>query len=67
MGGYGAFVWPAYGVAAVVMLGLLATSLRASRANRRELAELEASGRTRRRPRPAAQAFEESGDDTQTS
>jgi heme exporter protein D len=67
MGGYGAYVWPAYGVAAVVMLGLLATSLHASRAQRRELAELEAAGRTRRRPRSGAASNEGSGDDTQTS
>ena len=26
MGGYAAFVWPAYGVAAVVLIGLLAAS-----------------------------------------
>jgi heme exporter protein D len=51
MGGYGAYIWPAYGVAAVVMLGLLASSIRASRLHQRELAELEASGRTRRRRR----------------
>jgi heme exporter protein D len=28
MGGYAAFVWPAYAVAALVMLGLLVVSLR---------------------------------------
>ena len=28
MGGYGAFVWPAFGVTALVMVGLLAASLR---------------------------------------
>ncbi|HET6221927.1 MAG TPA: heme exporter protein CcmD [Dongiaceae bacterium] len=28
MGGYAAFVWPAYAVAALVMLGLLVISLR---------------------------------------
>jgi heme exporter protein D len=68
MGGYGAFIWPAYGVGAVVMLGLLATSLHAARAHRRELAELEASGRTRRRPRPSISTTpgsEEAGNDTQ--
>jgi heme exporter protein D len=32
MGGYGAYVWPAYGLAAVVLIGLLAASLRALRA-----------------------------------
>ncbi len=28
MGGYGAFVWPAYGLAALMMLGITAVSLR---------------------------------------
>jgi len=77
MGGYGAYIWPAYGVAALVMLGLLATSIRASRINGRALQELEASGRTRRRARssdretPDREApnrqTKERGDDSQTS
>jgi heme exporter protein D len=41
MGGYARFVWPAYGVATVVLVGLLVQSLRASRARSRELAQLE--------------------------
>jgi heme exporter protein D len=72
MGGYGAFIWSAYGVAAVVMLGLLATSIHAARVNRRELAALEATGRTRRRPQsqaPRSQTpvSEETGDDAKAS
>jgi len=31
MGGYAAFVWPAYGVAAVLLVGLLVLSLRSMR------------------------------------
>jgi heme exporter protein D len=68
MGGYGAYIWPSYGIAAAVMLGLLLTSLRAMRARRRELAVLEGEGRARRRTRqtqgqgPAV----ESGDDPET-
>jgi heme exporter protein CcmD len=70
MGGYGAFIWAAYGVGAVVMLGLLATSLQAVRAHRRELAELEVRGRTRRRSKPSSpttQGSQEAGNDTQAS
>jgi len=39
MGGYGAFVWPAFGVTALVMGGLLAASLRRLRGLERALAE----------------------------
>ena len=35
LGGYGAYVWPAYGVAAVVLIGLLARTLASLRANER--------------------------------
>lgn len=40
MGGYAAFVWPAYGVAAVVLIGLLVQSLRGLRSRAAELAAL---------------------------
>jgi len=40
MGGYAAFVWPAYGVAALVFLGLLFDSLSAYRRRQRELEAL---------------------------
>ncbi len=39
MGGYGAFVWPAFGVTALVMVGLLAASLRRLLALQRAFAE----------------------------
>lgn len=42
MGGYAAFVWPAYGVAGVVLAALVIESLAADRRARRELARLEA-------------------------
>ncbi len=48
MGGYYAFVWPAYGLAAVVLGGLLAVSLRALRARQVEVDRLEGGGRRRR-------------------
>lgn len=41
MGGYAAFVWPAYGVAAIVMLGILVETVRSLRARERELSALD--------------------------
>ena len=43
MGGYAAFVWPAYGLTAGVMVGFVITSLRRLRRRQRRLAEMEAS------------------------
>ena len=61
MGGYAVYVWSAYGVAAVVMIVLLATSLRALRRQQQEVRLLEeARGRTRSESPPAA-AVPESG------
>jgi heme exporter protein D len=50
MGGYAAFVWPAYGVSALVLAGLVLTSLAALKRSERTLADLEARG-IGRRPR----------------
>ncbi len=52
MGGYAVFVWPAFGLAALVMVGLLVATLRQLRRRRRELAELEASLPSHRRTQP---------------
>ena len=41
MGGYAAFVWPAYGLAAAVLGGLVIESIAAYRRVRRALARLE--------------------------
>jgi heme exporter protein D len=41
MGGYARFVWPAYGVALVVLGGLAVESVAAYRRSRRELARLD--------------------------
>ncbi len=41
LGGYGAYVWPAYGVAAAVLIGLLWRSLAALRANERLVSRLQ--------------------------
>ena len=47
MGGYAVYVWPAYGVAAVVLIGLWIASLRSLRARETEIEAVEA-GRPRR-------------------
>ena len=41
MGGYGGYVWPAFGATAVVLLGLLLVSLRSLRARENALAALQ--------------------------
>jgi heme exporter protein D len=56
MGGYAPYVWPAYGVAAVVLLVLLASTLRDLRRRRAVLGHLEALRQPRQRPGPAAGA-----------
>ena len=49
MGGYAAYVWPAFGVALAVLVGLLVASLRSLRANQAALSALgPASGVHRR-------------------
>lgn len=42
MGGYGSFVWPAYGVTALVVVGLIVWSAQAHRAVKARVAMLEA-------------------------
>jgi heme exporter protein D len=53
MGGYWPFVWPAYGVAALALGGLLVVSIRALRQNEAAVERLE-----RERPRRGAQRGE---------
>jgi heme exporter protein D len=53
MGGYAAYVWPAFGFTVTVMVGLFAQSWRAARSAERELAELRAALRPARETRPA--------------
>jgi heme exporter protein D len=57
MGGYAAFVWPAFGVTAIVMVVLLVVSIRGLRKERRTL-ELMESARPRRRDRVMSQSSE---------
>ena len=61
MGGYGAYVWPAFGFAAAVLLALLWQSWRAARSREAELEQLRRlvrpgpAGRPRLRPVRAAE------------
>ena len=48
MGGYAGYVWPAYAIAAVVLIALVWDSVRGLRASERELAEAEKSSPRRR-------------------
>jgi heme exporter protein D len=54
MGGYAAFIWPAYILSAVVLLGLWIESLRRLRERQRALVRLEAEMPSRRDRRAAA-------------
>jgi heme exporter protein D len=49
MGGYGGYVWPAYGVALVVLLAVLVQSVHALRRRRAALEALQPDDRRRRR------------------
>ena len=53
MGGYGAFVWPAFGVTALVMVWLLAASLHRLRTVERRLETEQPQRPDRRRARTA--------------
>ncbi len=53
MGGYAAFVWPAYGLAALVLIGLLAVSLKGLREAEATVRALEGVRTPRRRARAA--------------
>ena len=50
MGGYAAYVWPAYGIAAVILVAMLVVSLRGLRRHEALLETLQTS-RPRRRER----------------
>lgn len=67
MGGYGAYVWPAYGLTAIVMAALLIASLRGLRERQRQLRALEGTaGDRRRRNRPDASPEPEPDEETET-
>ena len=48
MGGYAGFVWTAYGIVAVALVGLVIASRRELRARQQEIAALEAASPRRR-------------------
>ena len=48
MGGYGAFIWPAYGLAAVLMVGVLVQSWKAMQQREALVKTLRASRRKER-------------------
>jgi heme exporter protein D len=50
MGGYAAYIWPAYGLTAFIMIALLVRSLSSVKRNQKILDTLEASGARRRAP-----------------
>ncbi len=52
MGGYAAYVWPAYGLAVITLIGIVVTSLGRLRAAERNLAG-QSGGRRRRNATPA--------------
>ena len=51
MGGFGAYVWPAFLIAAMVMVGQVVASLRSLRRREAALAEFEAGKKRRARSR----------------
>jgi heme exporter protein D len=51
MGGYAAYVWPAYGIAAVILVAMLIVSLRGLRRHEALLKTLETNRPRRRRER----------------
>jgi heme exporter protein CcmD len=53
MGGYGDYVWPAYGLTAAAFAGIVAWTLRTLRVRRRLERELAALGQARRPRREA--------------
>jgi heme exporter protein D len=52
MGGYGAYVWPAYGLTAVAFVTAVIWTVGTLKARRREEEALSATGRQRRKARP---------------
>ena len=54
MGGHGGFIWSCYGLAALVLIGFLVSSLRDLRQQERRLREIEAVAPGRRRSRRSA-------------
>ena len=58
MGGYGGYVWPAYGISAVVLALVLLASVLAARKNEAELEQLQILRRANRRNGAAEESVE---------
>tara|TARA_Y100001936_G_scaffold191615_1_gene190801 strand:- start:184 stop:378 length:195 start_codon:yes stop_codon:yes gene_type:complete len=57
MGGYGVYIWLAWGIAVILLSALIVASVRTMKARERELADMEAaSPRRRRRDRTAGES-----------
>lgn len=54
MGGYAGYIWPAYGLAVVVMAGVLVASVRLAHKNEKDLSALQSLRSARRRARASA-------------
>lgn len=54
MGGHAAFIWPAYGVAVVILFALVMVSLRTLKSNEIAVREIEATRPRRQRREPEA-------------
>lgn len=67
MGGYAAYVWPSYGLTALVMIGLLAVSLRELKDNEATLKALESVRPSRRARRERAAAANAAPHETQSA
>lgn len=61
MGGYGAFIWPCYGLAALVMIVLVVQSVRSMRVNEKLVETLRASRSHRRDQRGDSPAVGRAG------
>ena len=49
MGGYGVYIWSAWGIAVILLGALIVASVSAMKARERELADMEAASPRRRR------------------
>ncbi len=56
MGGYGAFVWPSYGISVVILVALFVISLRQLKKVENDLKPLEQNRRSRRRKKTDKEA-----------
>ncbi|WP_282604955.1 heme exporter protein CcmD [Pelagibius sp. Alg239-R121] len=60
MGSYGGYVWPSYGLSAVIMAGLVIVTLRRLRAREQELAQRQGEYPARRSDRVKTAVSEDS-------